>query len=61
MDRLTRSSFLKILGSVAGLLAVAPLAAIFSREQEAIETKDPIKKTAKLRFEHLRKSIDADF
>ncbi|MEC7788996.1 MAG: LysM peptidoglycan-binding domain-containing M23 family metallopeptidase [Chloroflexota bacterium] len=47
MDRLTRSSFLKILGSVAGLLAVAPLAAIFSREQEAIETKDPIKTTAK--------------
>ena len=47
MDRLTRSGFLKILGSVAGLLAVAPLAAIFSREQEAIETKDPIKTTAK--------------
>ena len=47
MDRLTRSGFLKILGSAAGLLTVAPLAAIFNREQEAIETKDPIKTTIK--------------
>ena len=47
MDRLTRSGFLKILGSAAGLLAVAPLAAIFNREQEAIKTKDPIQTTMK--------------
>lgn len=48
MDRLTRSSFLKILGSAAGLLVVAPLAAIFSREEEATETKNYVQTTVRI-------------